>query len=133
MSRFGRLEVLVHVRRGDEILVLRRSAAKGGYWNTVAGGVEAGEDWRTAALRELQEETGLTPVDVHEIGAYEYVREGWEPQPGMRVDVRAFVADAPAGWEPALDWEHDLYRWCSANEARGLLHFDEPRELLRAV
>ena len=33
--------------------------------------------------------------------------------PGIeRVTVHAFVADAPSGWEPILDAEHDLYRWC---------------------
>jgi len=31
VSEFGRLEVLVHVRRGDEFLVLRRSQERGGY------------------------------------------------------------------------------------------------------
>ena len=133
MTGFGRLEVLVHVRRGDEFLVLRRDEAKGGYWHAVAGGVEDGEDWRTAALRELQEETGLTAADVREIGRFQYAREAWERSPGMRVDVRAYAADAPRGWEPTLDGEHEIYRWCSLEQAESLLRFPEPRELLRKI
>ena len=133
MSEFGRLEVLVHVRRGDEFLLLHRTKPKGDYWHPVAGGVEAGEDWDTAALRELQEETALTAVDVREIGRFDYVREPWESSPGMRVACRAFATDAPAGWEPTLNGEHDRYRWCSLAEAESLLRFPEPRELLRKV
>jgi 8-oxo-dGTP pyrophosphatase MutT (NUDIX family) len=128
-----RREVLVHVRRGDEFLVLKRTPAKGDYWHTVAGGVEAGEDWHAAAARELQEETGLTAVALREIGAFDYVREAWEPEPGLEVNVRAFAADAPTGWEPTLDGEHEVYRWCSLAEAESLLHFSEPRELLRKL
>jgi 8-oxo-dGTP pyrophosphatase MutT (NUDIX family) len=51
----------------------------------------------------------------------------------MRVDVRGFAVDAPADWDPTLNWEHDGYRWCSAAEAESLIHFPEPRELLRKV
>jgi dATP pyrophosphohydrolase len=131
MSAFGRLEVLVHVRRDGEFLVVHRT--QGAYWHTVSGGVEAGETWRDAVFRELREETGLVAADAAEIGAFEYVREPWEPQPGMRVDVRAFVVDAPSGWEPVLDEEHDDYRWCDADEAESLLYWPEPRELLRTL
>jgi dATP pyrophosphohydrolase len=131
MSEFGRLEVLVHVRRGDEFLVVHRT--QGGYWHTVSGGVEPGEGWRDAVLRELHEETALVAEDATEIGRFEYVREPWEPQPGMRVDVRAFLVEAPSGWEPVLDHEHDDYRWCTAADAQSLLYWPEPKELLRAL
>jgi hypothetical protein len=51
----------------------------------------------------------------------------------MRVDVRAFLADAPEGWEPQLDREHDEYRWCTQDAAAELMYWPEPKELLRAV
>ena len=37
----------------------------------------------------------------------------------------------PSAWEPELDWEHDAYRWCGADEAVELLYWPEPRELVR--
>jgi dATP pyrophosphohydrolase len=130
VSEFGRLEVLVHVRRGDEILVVRRTDH--GYWHVISGGIEAGEDAAAAARRELWEETRLQ-ADVRPIGGFEYAREPWESSPGMRCDVTAFVAEAPAGWEPQLDHEHDDYRWCSLADADALIRFPEPRELLRSL
>ena len=129
-------EALVFVRRGNEWLVVHRAPAQGGYWHSVAGGVESGETAAEAAARELQEETGLIAA-VGEIGApFSYVPEPWEPNPrGDRggVSVECFLAEAPADWEPELDWEHDEYRWCSLSEALELLFWPEPREVLRGI
>jgi lipoyl(octanoyl) transferase len=127
----GRQEVLVHVRRGDEFLVARRAIE--GYWHVVSGGVEPGEEPEAAAARELLEETGLRAEALREIGGFDYAREAWEPDPGMHCSVRAFVADAPPGWEPQLDDEHDEYRWCGADDACALLYWPEPRNLLRTA
>ena len=51
-------EVTIHVRRGDEFLVAHRSPESGGYWHTIAGKIEDGEEPDAAAMRELREETG---------------------------------------------------------------------------
>jgi phosphatase NudJ len=114
---------MVHVRRGDEFLVLRRVEAKGRYWHTVAGRVEAGESWEDAARRELLEETALA-AELRALGTFSY-------EPAM--EGRAFVAEAPPGWEPALDWEHDEHRWCTRGDAEALLEYPEPKEMLHAV
>jgi dihydroneopterin triphosphate diphosphatase len=129
-------EVFVFVRRGDEFLVLHRSPEQGAYWHCVAGALEPGESFGDAAARELNEETGLdsTPVDLRR--TFEYELEAWEPgfRPGSeRVVVECFLADAPAGWEPSLDWEHDEYRWCRVDEAAEILYWPEPREVLHEL
>jgi dATP pyrophosphohydrolase len=126
-------EVLVHVRRGDEFLVAHRAPVGGGYWHTIAGGVETGEDWEAAALRELREETGLEATELSELGAFSYTPEAWENARGPRVDVRAFIVDVEPGWEPQLDHEHDEYRWCTREKAMDLLFWPEPAALLRSL
>jgi dATP pyrophosphohydrolase len=116
-------EVFVFVRRCGEFLVLHRAPEHDAYWHGVAGGVEDGESFADAAARELREETGLDvrPAPIDHRFCYE------------QVTVECFVADAPPGWEPQLDWEHDDYRWCSATEAEALLYWPEPKRVLRVL
>jgi 8-oxo-dGTP pyrophosphatase MutT (NUDIX family) len=132
-------EVFVFVRRGDEFLVLCRSPHKGAYWHGVAGALEPGETFAEAAVRELREETGLDAKPVEVASPYAY---SLDEQPEFRdsvppgteeIVVRTFLVDAPSGWEPELDWEHDDYRWCTVAEALELLHWPEPREVLRSL
>lgn len=116
-------ECMVMIHRGDELLVLLRCEADGGYWHTVAGGVEEGETYAEAAARELGEEVGLDaePLDLDTTYVYD------------DVEGRAFRVHVPAGWEPTLNEEHDEYRWCSPGEAATLFHWPETRELARAI
>jgi 8-oxo-dGTP pyrophosphatase MutT (NUDIX family) len=112
-------ESKVMVRRGAELLVLLRCAADGGYWHTVAGGVEDGESYAEAAARELHEEIGLQaePRDLDRTYVYD------------DVEVRAFVVDVAPDWEPTLNGEHDEYRWCAPADAAALFHWPETRDL----
>jgi len=131
-------EVLVVVRRGRSYLVLHRAPAYEAYWHLVSGGVEAGESAREAALRELEEEVGLAPEALVDLGrrfAYplaeesEWVRSRYAPDVA-EVVVDCFLADAGGAWEPVLNEEHDDYRWCAAADAASLLFWPEPRELV---
>jgi 8-oxo-dGTP pyrophosphatase MutT (NUDIX family) len=112
------------VRRGNEFLVLLRCAADGGYWHTVAGGVDAHESYAEAARRELHEEIGLDadPVDLDRTYVYDDA-----------VSVSAFLVDVDPGWEPTLNHEHDEYRWCSADDAATLFRWPETKELVREL
>ena len=132
-------EVFVLVRRGNQFLVLHRSPRQGSYWHCVAGALEPGEDFGEAAVRELREETGLDAqaVDLDRTIVYSLADE---PErlphyaPGTtEVVVHTFLAEAPPGWEPTLDWEHDEYRWSTAGEAADLLYWPEPAAVLREV
>jgi 8-oxo-dGTP pyrophosphatase MutT (NUDIX family) len=129
-------EVFVFVRRGDDYLVLHRSERQGAYWHGVAGGLEEGESYADAAARELREETGLEAPIVDLERHVVYRLEEWEPRyrpEGGEIHVEFFLAEAPPGWEPQLDWEHDDYRWCSVEEAAILLFWPEPCEVLEEL
>jgi 8-oxo-dGTP pyrophosphatase MutT (NUDIX family) len=133
-------EALVLVRRGDEWLVLHRTRTFEAYWHVVAGAVEPGETAAEAAARELAEETGLEAavLDLGRTFEYPLAEESEAVRSRFAADVTAvrvdaFLAEAPPGWEPRLNDEHDEYRWCSPDEAEALLFWPEPRELLRAA
>ncbi|HYY02457.1 MAG TPA: NUDIX domain-containing protein [Gaiellaceae bacterium] len=132
-------EVMVVVRRGADFLVLHRAPQFDAYWHLVAGGVERGESPRDAAVRELHEEVGLDlTAGLHDLGR-PFVYSLAEESPSVRarfdpeqrdVPVDVFVAEVDSQWEPALNEEHDAYRWCTRDEAVALLHWPEPREIV---
>ncbi|MCP9485652.1 MAG: NUDIX domain-containing protein [Gaiellaceae bacterium MAG52_C11] len=127
-------EALVVVRCGADWLVVRRTDH--GYWHVVSGGVESGETAREAAERELCEEIGLVAAVVDLEASFSYRPEAWEASTrgeGGAINVECFLAEAPDGWEPTLNCEHDEYRWCVTAEAERVLHWDEPRELVRRL
>jgi 8-oxo-dGTP pyrophosphatase MutT (NUDIX family) len=137
-------EVAVFVTRkgGAEVLVVHRSPQQGSYWHVVAGGVETGESAAAAAARELQEETGLVAEVEAGVEVVEYVYSLTEEPADRRalydpavaaVAVTCFRATAPDEWEPALDWEHDAYRWCSPREAFDTLRWPETARALRQL
>ena len=135
----GDQEVIVVVRREGQLLVMRRAPERLGYWSLVSGGLEPEETPVVAAQRELLEETGLVAA-VRELPvALSYSLLDDPPSirarygPGIEtVTVHAFVADAPPGWEPKLDAEHDVHRWCDLEDALELMVYDTARAALRA-
>jgi dATP pyrophosphohydrolase len=137
------IAIFVARRSRTEILVVHRSPENGGYWHTIAGGVEAGEAPRDAAVRELREETGLEIAELQPAGTatelvYSLTEEPAERraryEPGVvDVHVDCFLVDAPDGWEPQLDWEHDGYRWCVAAEAPAALFWPDTADALRRL
>jgi len=135
----GDQEIIVVVRREGELLDMRRALERLGYWSLVSGGLEPEETSWHAAVRELREETGLAaqvrklPISLSYslLDDPPAIRARYAP--GVeRVTVHAFVADAPASWEPVLDAEHDLYRWCDLGGALELVKYETARDALRA-
>jgi dihydroneopterin triphosphate diphosphatase len=138
-------EVAIFVTRNarSEVLLVHRAASLGSYWHTVAGGVERGETAAEAAARELREETALDGVELLPLETVvEYAYPLSEEPPARRalyapdvvaVPVTCFLVEAPDGWEPTLDWEHDDHRWCAPAEAVATLRWPDTAAALRRL
>ena len=65
------------ISEDGDLLVHQRAETKDvwpGWWDVAVGGVcQPGEDWQSAAVRELSEELGVEGAAVHEIGSGAYV------------------------------------------------------------
>ena len=122
--------VLRETQRGVETLLMRRRFTPAGTWSQVAGKLRAGETAWQAGLRELREETGLTPISFHSTDTCERY---YEPDRDAITLAPVFVAYVAADAEPVLNEEHDAHRWCDLDTAIGLVSFGGQRRAFREI
>lgn len=105
----------------------------GRYWDYPKGHVEAGEDERTAALRELAEETGIKDANVMDDFRHEIVYFFRPPgRPLVRKTVVFFLAEAPSD-QVTLSHEHVGYEWLKGEEALARVKYPTAKEVMRAA
>jgi 8-oxo-dGTP diphosphatase len=96
-------------------------------WSFPKGKLHDGEDERSAALREVEEETGLRCRLGGELGTTRYV-----DSKGRTKTVRYFEM-TPAGGTLAPAHEIDDARWIAVAEAPSVLSYARDRRLLDAL
>ena len=126
---------VVPLRADGRVLLLRRSEARGGFWQPVTGRIEPGEAPEAAARRELLEETGadLPVVPLGYRHAFGLDPEVNRVRPGALVvaEETAFAARLPDGFAPRLSDEHAEHAFVSAEEALTRLRFAGLRRAVR--
>jgi 8-oxo-dGTP pyrophosphatase MutT (NUDIX family) len=118
------------VRRGGEdgraeILIIHRPAYDD--WSFPKGKLEPGEDEADAAVREVEEETGLRCRLEHEVATTRY-RDGR----GRPKTVRYWLMTPVAGRLAAAN-EVDDARFVPVSEAAELLTYERDRDLLELL
>ncbi len=108
----GSLVALVHRPRYDD-------------WSFPKGKLTDDEDFATAALREVAEETGLRCTIVRSVGAVTYLDRRGRPKV-----VRYFSMDPDGGTFVPGD-EVDELRWVPVDQAGAVLSYDHDRDVLR--
>jgi 8-oxo-dGTP pyrophosphatase MutT (NUDIX family) len=128
------IEVYAFRRRAGrvEFLALRRRPGRSlaGVWQPVTGKLERGEPTVRAALREVREETGVTP---HRLWRLERVTATFDPKRDMIKVITRFAAELPGAARVTVSKEHTAHRFVSAREAARRFLWDSQREGLAAV
>ncbi len=116
---------------GPRYLLIRRCGeVLPGTWQMVTGGIEEGETASEAALREIQEETGLVPKFLYSAEIVETFY--WHAKDKVAF-VPVFVAFVDEESVRLCPDEHDAYEWLSFEEAVNRLVWQEQRRAMAHV
>lgn len=102
-----KLLTLVIIVSGDRILLgMKKRGFGAGRWNGFGGKVHDGETVLAAAIRETEEECGVTPTKMEEVGVHEFE---FDTDRGAILEVHVFRSDAWLG-EP-VETEEMRPKW----------------------
>lgn len=123
---------VVYRRDGDHIEVVICKDAGYHRWVLPKGLVSEGESYEQAALREVQEETGITARLIESLGEpekYVYMARG------VRVfkQVHYFLMEYVSGSIDQHDHEMEDVRWAGIDEALNLLAYDGAKRMVTAL
>ena len=114
---------------GWKFLILKRAETEsyGGYWGFMTGGKMGDETVAQVVVRELKEETGLTPSSMW---ATEYIVQFYEPEYDAIWFLPLIAAVVPEDAEVKLSPENCEYRWLNAEQAKYRVSW---KNLVRAI
>ena len=113
--------------RGPEVVLIRRFRHGIDEWSLPKGKLDAGESFPDAALREVEEETGIRARLGRFAGVMQYLVKGENK-------VVCFWEMTALGLGQALDTDEVAeVRWVTREEALRMLTHEQNRELLRHV
>lgn len=100
-----------------------------GIWQMITGTIESHENTKQTLLRELSEETGLTPESVYSIPRINTFYLAVSDKICMSPVFLAFVKSEKV----KISEEHTEYKWASYEEARELIHWPNQVESLEVI
>lgn len=119
--------------KNGKVLVLKSVK---GHYDFPKGHVEAGEGLMEAAIRELEEETGLDRKNIRIIEGKEYSIEYYVKEKG-EIDLKRvtfFLAEYPGQDDIKISKEHESYVWLDLDEnLENIFKYRQHKELVRKV
>jgi len=73
----NRTTLVFLIKEKQVLLAMKKRGFGKGRWNGVGGKIEPGESVEGAAIREAQEEIGITPTDLEEVALLNFVFPTW--------------------------------------------------------
>ena len=114
-----------------EFLLMKRAADEKypGVWQMVTGAVEENEKGYQTAIREIKEETNLTPVKFWVVPR---MNSFYSPERNSVCMLPVFAALVEDG-EVILSEEHTEYKWVKKDEAQKLLAWPGQRKSVQII
>ncbi len=125
-----------HIFRAEgekiEFLLLKRSEREiyPGIWQMVSGKIKANETAVSAALREIFEETGLTPV---KFWAVPNLNSFYSAEKDSIVLIPVFAALVNKGQQVVISGEHSEFNWFESSVAKKLLAWEGQRKSVEII
>ena len=113
------------VMRDGQVAVVHRPRYDD--WTLPKGKLDSGESFEEAAVREVEEETGVRGVLVRELPATTY------NVAGRQKVVRYWLMDVENEGSFVPNDETDQLRWVTPGEALRLLTYDRDRDVMRSL
>jgi dihydroneopterin triphosphate diphosphatase len=123
-----------------QYLLLRRVARHGGFWQSVTGSLEVGETHTQAAVREVEEETGIRRaeadlIDLKLTNEFE-IAPAWRARyaPGVTRNKEVCYALRVEKCEVRVDpVEHEAYTWVAYETALSMLYWESNKRAFAAT
>jgi len=112
--------IIRRIGERTEFLLLKRAPGEiyPGIWQMVSGGIEAGEVAYKAALREMNEETGLVPEKFYTLPL---ISSFYTPHADTINFLPVFLAIAGSEQSVRISSEHSEFIWVSGEKAKELM------------
>jgi len=126
-----RFEAILYVKKGDDykFLLIKRIPEDGDFWQPVTGTQESKESLIDCLYRELEEEINIRKTEVRHLTDMFYSFT-WEKGPVVITEY-VFGVELTEERPIVLSKEHNDQRWCSFEEAVGLLGKDNNIKALK--
>ena len=123
------------IRRKDEaiqFLLLKRASHEkySGIWQMGTGSIDGNESAHQTALREIKEETDLTPS---KFWVVPHVNSFYSPERDAVCMVPVFVGKVAINDSVKISFEHDEFKWVDKDEALELLAWPGQRKAVRII
>jgi len=117
---------------GIEFLLLKRAKDQiyPAVWQMVSGKIKENEKAFETSLRELREETNLTPLNMW---IAPKVNSFYSSQSDSICLIPVFAVQVKKDSKVIISDEHSEYKWVTSDEAKGLLAWDGQRKAVELI
>jgi len=123
----------VVISKKGKVLVVNQ---RGGSWSLPKGHIEEGEDAKTAAIREIEEETGITRLNlVKELGSYLRYKIGLDGRDDSHElkHIHMFLFNTDEEKLCPQDANHPEARWVHPDDVEGLLTHPKDKVFFKSI